>query len=138
MSIIEINWRPASRDLRLFAIVQLAAAGGAAWFLRRQAGWDWAAAVLVIVSLGVMITGLVWPSQIRYLFLLWMLAAFPVGWVMAHVSLAVIYFGIVTPIGLALRMAGHDPLQLKKRPGATTYWIDRPPPPEPRRYFRQF
>jgi len=39
-----------------------------------------------------------------------------------RVVLAVIYLLILTPAGLALRLAGKDPLQLRRPPHAPTYW----------------
>ena len=138
MAIIEINWRPTNRDLRLFAVVQLVAAAVCAWLLHRRLGWDAAAIGLLGVSLAGTAAGLVWPHVLRPLFVLWMVAAFPVGWVMSHLMLAIVYYGVVTPIGFALRWRGRDALQIKPRPKAETYWSVRPAAPEPTRYFRQF
>ena len=36
--------------------------------------------------------------------------------------LAIFFIFIVTPLGLGLRLAGKDPLQLKRPRDATTYW----------------
>lgn len=46
------------------------------------------------------------------------LAALVIGWV----ALIVLFFFVLTPIGLLLRLAGKDPLQLKPRLGAATCW----------------
>ncbi len=138
MAVIEINWKPSHRDLRLFAVVQLVVAFIAAWLIQRRYGADALAMVLCVVSLAVLVTGLISPQLVRPLFLAWMIAAFPIGWVMSHVVLAVVYFAVVTPIAFALRMAGRDTLQRKPRPDATTYWIPRSTPSESNRYFRQF
>ena len=138
MAVIEMNWRPSHRDLRLFAVVQLIVASAGAWLLHRRLGWDAAACVVVAASLVITAVGLVLPQLLRPLFVGWMLAAFPVGWVMSHLLLAAVYYGVVTPIGLALRLRGRDSLQLKPRADATTYWVERPQPPDSTRYFRQF
>jgi hypothetical protein len=138
MAVIEINWTPSHRDLRLFALVQLIVAFSAAWLIHRRYGADTLAMALCGVSSAVLITGLILPRLVRPLFRAWMLAAFPIGWVMSHVVLAIVYFGVVTPIAFALRMAGRDTLQRKPRPDAATYWIPRPTPSESNRYFRQF
>jgi hypothetical protein len=58
--------------------------------------------------------------------------------VVSHILLAVVYFGIVTPIGLIMRLAGRDALGLKRDPNATTYWVPHAMPKDSRRYFRQF
>ncbi|HEY4261984.1 MAG TPA: SxtJ family membrane protein [Schlesneria sp.] len=138
MAVIEINWKPSNRDLRLFAVVQLVVMATAAWLLHRRYGRDAMAVGLLVASLATLFIGMVTPPLMRPLFLMWMIAAFPVGWVMSHVVLAVVYFGVVTPIAFALRLAGRDTLQRKLRPEATTYWIPRSGAPEPSRYFRQF
>jgi hypothetical protein len=67
-----------------------------------------------------------------------MYATFPIGWVVTHVLLTAIYFAVFTPIGLALRLAGRDPMTRRLDPAATTYWIRRERTPQPRDYFSQF
>lgn len=138
MAVIEINWKPSHRDLRLFAVVQLVAMTVAAWLLHRKSGWNAMAVALLVASLVTMLVGIVTPPLMRPLFLAWMIAAFPIGWVMSHVALAVVYFGVVTPIAFALRLAGRDTLQRRPRSDAVTYWIPRSPRSEAGRYFRQF
>lgn len=137
MAIIEINWQPSNRDLRVFAFVQLIVAGAGAWLLHRRLNWDLAATILVGLSLVLLAAGLVRPKILRTLFVAWMVAAFPIGWVMSHLLLAVVYFGIVTPIGFLLRLRGRDALQLKAE-DSTSYWNTRPASPESSQYFRQF
>lgn len=138
MAVIEINWRPSDRELRLFAAVQLVVAFMAAWLIYRKYGTDALAIVMCVVSSAILVTSLISPRLVRPLFLAWMITAFPIGWVMSHVLLAIVYYAVVTPIAFALRMAGRDTLQRKPRPDAATYWTPRPTPPESNRYFRQF
>lgn len=138
MAVIEINWRPSNRDLRQFAVVQLIVAAGAAWLLHRRFGWDVAAISLVVVSTAGLVAGLLSPQLLRPPFIVWMVAAFPIGWVMSHVVLAIVYYSVITPIGIALRLAGRDTLQRNVRPEDTTYWIPRDQPTDSSRYFRQF
>jgi len=138
MAVIEINWRPSSRDLRMFAVVQLIVTAIGAWLLHRRFGWDAVAIGLMGLAMVGLVAGLWSPQRIRPLYLAWMLVGFPIGWVNAHLLLAVIYYCIFTPIGFLLKLSGRDPLQLKPRPDAMTYWSVRPEPPESTRYFRQF
>ena len=42
--------------------------------------------------------------------------------------MAVIYFGVVTPTGLIMRVLGKDPLRLRYDPDAESYWLHRDPP----------
>ena len=66
------------------------------------------------------------------------LAAFPVGFVVSHLVLAILFFGVLTPAGLLMRLLGRDPLERKFDEGRKSYWVDLPEPKEPRDYFRQF
>ena len=55
------------------------------------------------------------------------------------VVLAVVYFAVVTPTGLVMRVLGKDPLQLQFDPSAASYWILRQPPgPTPDSMQHQF
>ncbi|MBS0202487.1 MAG: hypothetical protein JSS49_06265 [Planctomycetes bacterium] len=138
MAVIEMNWRPSHRDLRVFAVVQMIVAATGAWWLHKHWGWDLPAAGLMGVSVALLALGMFQPGRLQPLFVVWMLAAFPIGWVMSHLLLAIVYYGVVTPIGLLLRLSGRDTLQQQSRSNTDTFWIARPAPPESSRYFRQF
>ena len=138
MAVIEMNWRPSPRELRVFAVVQLVAAAVIAWLLHRRLDWDTTAIGLIGTSLIALAVGMASPAVLRPLFVAWMLAAFPLGWVMSHVMLASVYYFVLTPIGLLLRLGGRDSLQLKQRPDANTFWVERKQPAKPSRYFQQF
>ncbi len=46
----------------------------------------------------------------RWVYIGWMILAFPIGWTVSQVMLAVMFFGLFTPIGLVFRLIGRDPL----------------------------
>jgi len=53
--------------------------------------------------------------------------------------MALLFYGTVLPTGLLMRMLGRDLLQLKRQPGAESYWIVRQPPgPSPETMRDQF
>jgi hypothetical protein len=95
-----------------------------------QALWGLAAVVFVV--------GLVAPAVMRPIFVGWMVAAYPIGWTVSHAILAVTFYLVLTPIGLVLRLMGHDPLRRSFDPSAETYWVPHNPGGDPSRYFRQF
>ena len=68
----------------------------------------------------------------------WLYSVAPIGWVVSHVLLGLLYYLLVTPIGLIMRLVGYDPMQRKLDRSATTYWQLRPEPSQAKRYFRQF
>jgi hypothetical protein len=41
-----------------------------------------------------------------------------------HIILALVFFIVVTPLGLVLRMMGKDPLRLRRPPGVQSYWSE--------------
>jgi hypothetical protein len=70
-------------------------------------------------------------------FIGWMVAAYPIGWVLGHVMLGVVFFLVLTPIALVLRAAGRDPLQRRFDTASASYWQERAAS-DRSRYFRQF
>ncbi len=135
MAVIEINRDPSPRDLAIFGALLALFVALAGWLLRRQgvagaAVWG-AGALLVAVYLVV-------PAARRPIYLGWMYAVFPIGWVISHAVLAGIYYGVFTPIGLVLRFAGRDPLARRFDRSAPSYWQPHRPDLHRRRYFRQY
>ena len=48
--------------------------------------------------------------------------------VVSPLVLGIIFYGVFTPIGLVMRMAGRDIMKRRFEPGAPTYWVERDPP----------
>ena len=138
-SIVEINRDPTSRQLRQFGFVWMgfvAFFGIVARFKFERpdlGGWLWVAAVVVPVC------GWVFPPFMRAVFLGMSYLAWPIGFVVSHIVLAVVYYLVLTPIGLATRVFRYDPMKRRFDRSAASYWLERPKdPPDSRRYFRQF
>jgi len=77
------------------------------------------------------------PRALRWVFVGWMIAVFPIGWVVSHVLLGVIFFALFTPIAIVFRLIGRDPLRLRTT-DAETHWLPKPPPPGPESYYHQY
>ena len=135
---IDVNWKPGKRELRQFAAMWIVFFGliGAVAFYR--GGWDGTASSWWLATAIVGLPGLAIPGLLRPVYLLWMLLAFPIGWTISHLSLAAIFYLIITPIGLVMRLFGHDPMERKFEPDAATYWIEHRTGDNPSTYFRQF
>ena len=59
--------------------------------------------------------------------------------IVSPIVLALMFFGVMTPIGLLMRVFAKQSLQRQRDPTATTYWIQRDPPgPKPDSLPRQF
>lgn len=48
--------------------------------------------------------------------------------IVSPVALGVLFFLVVMPTGLIMRVLGKDPLRMQLDPHAKTYWIERSPP----------
>jgi hypothetical protein len=82
--------------------------------------------------------GLILPRAIRPVFVGWMLLAFPIGWTVSHLLLAVLYYGVFTPVGLFFRLSGRDALEQCYRPDQATYWVPLERSDDAVRYFQPF
>ena len=78
------------------------------------------------------------PPLRRPLYVGFMVAVFPIAWVVSNAILAATYYLVLTPIGLMMRLAGRDPMRRTLLPGATTYWQERRAGGDAARYFKQF
>jgi len=48
--------------------------------------------------------------------------------IVSPVALGILFYGVVTPTGLIMRLLGKDPLRLRFDHSANSYWIVRTPP----------
>ena len=138
MALIALNKNPSRRELFIFgALFALffGLIGGLIWW-RFQAP----TVAYVLWSVGAFITILFYAVRpIRKpIYLAWIHLAFPIGWVISHVAMALIYYLVFTPIGLIMRLFGRDPMERRFDRGAETYWTPHQPSEDPARYFRQF
>ncbi len=79
------------------------------------------------------------PDSLSQLNRGWMKVAEVLNVVVSPVVLAVMFYGVFTPAGYLMRLAGKDPMRRKYEPGSSSYWIERTPPgPEPESLSEQF
>lgn len=136
MALLELNLKPSERELRWFGAM-LVAFFGIVGGLIFSAGAEGLAKVLWVigVSLGA-IYYLVRPLR-GVIYRGWIRATYPIGWVVSHALLAVIYFAVMTPIGLVFRLVGRDPLQ-RRFSKSGSYWEEHRQETPVSRYFNQF
>lgn len=140
MPLIEINRNPPRRDLQHFGGIWLplflGIAGGLLVY-RRPATLPLAVGLWGLAGLSCAVGWLV-PAAIRPVWIGAMYAAFPIGWAISHLLIAIIFYLVITPAGLIMRLCGRDPMQRKFDRGAKTYWVPHVESEGTRRYFRQF
>ena len=99
---------PTPRDLRGFAL----SVGGA---------------LVGLGALGVALVtaGLVAPARLGRVYGAWMSVALAMSKVTTPLFMTVVYLAVLTPLGLAMRLARRRPLARTR--DAASYWVDRPP-----------
>ena len=79
--------------------------------------------------------GLLRPRLVRLVFTLAMALAVPLGWVVSHLLLAVLYYALFTPMALVFRLIKRDALARRRRE-TETYWTVKEQPSDPASYLR--
>jgi len=79
----------------------------------------------IIVSFIFIFFSLFFPRYLKTLNILWTKFGFLLGKIISPIIMMIIFFLIVTPIGLLMRMLQKDILKLKKDENLSTYWINR-------------
>jgi hypothetical protein len=82
------------------------------------AGW---ATALVLLA-GVVAGAWLWPHKFRGYYRVSSRMGFCVSQFIGHVVLGILFLLVLTPLGLALRLAGKDLLRLKRPGNPATYW----------------
>ncbi len=87
----------------------------------------WAATIAgVLIVLGTVV-----PISLQWPYRGWMFAGHILGWLNTRLLLGLVYYLIMTPTGLLLRLLGHDPLDRELR-DRLSYWRERQPHSDPR------
>lgn len=138
MAIIDINLNPSKRDLKWFGVVLFLL------FLLLGSVVYWrtgTSRVSVALWLAGTVFGAVYylisPLQ-RPLYLGFMHLVYPIGWVVSHLLFAFIFYLLITPIGIILRVLGHDSMQRHVGGDVATNWVKRDSTIESSRIFSQF
>src|ERR1700716_3972044 len=95
----DISRNPPARTLRQFAGLWLVFLVGLGANLYQKHGEHRAG--LTLGAMGIVIggLGLLKPAAVRLLFVVCMVLAFPIGWLISNLMLALMFYGIITPIG---------------------------------------
>jgi hypothetical protein len=138
MSLIRINTNPTPRQLHQFGLIWLAFFAVIGLVISKR--YEATAAAYLVWSAAVLVPVVGWlvPRFMRLVYLGMTYLAFPIGFVLSHVLLALVYFGVMTPVGWIMKLTGYDPMRRRFDKTASTYWIDRGGERAPESYFRQF
>ncbi len=143
MSLVKLNWKPSPKELRQFGAIF-----GIGFLLIGLAKYFWIwnrlferdeklGTILILTGVVVGAIGLTGTKLALPFYWFWFGIAFVLGNIMSRIVITLIYYGVITPMGLVARLSGRDKLQLKKR-AVQSYWQDISLPSDPEKYKRQF
>ena len=144
---LRLQLRPAEKVLKQFgfiAIIVFGLLGGIVLWKGRLLAFDLGGSTkgiaIALWSLGLLSAAfsLLRPSANWPLFAALTLITFPIGWLVSHLVLMLLFYGIITPLALLFRLTGRDPLQRKLERERETYWQDVPEARSTEDYFSQF
>src|SRR5438093_1623729 len=68
------------------------------------------------------------PQILRPLNRIWLQIGLLLHRIVSPIILGIVFYGLLTPLGLAMRSVGKNPLRLHFEKDAPSYWIHRRPP----------
>jgi hypothetical protein len=95
--------------------------------------------VFVAASLFFLLFALVLPKALSPLNWVWTRFGLLLHQIVSPLVLGLLFLAVFTPMGLAMKLLGSDPLRLRFDPKAKSYWLERDPPgPAPESLKDQF
>lgn len=109
----------------------------AGWGYFKSFSTAWNVSFLALACLFLACT-LLCSKVLRPLNKAWYQLGLAMGRIVSPIVLGILFFIVITPVAILMRLAGRDALLLKKR-NVDSYWINRlPPGPEPESFKEQF
>jgi len=145
--LIRINTSPSARTLRQFGVLALLVFGSlatVAWTQHAIFGLHLGAArqltvlVLALIGLFSLSCSVIYPLGNRALFVALQRLTYPIGVVVSYLLLAVLFFVVLGPTALLLKLVRRRPITLGFDAAAATYWTGVRRRSSKDSYFRQF
>jgi hypothetical protein len=145
---IKLNLAPERRVLAQFAWVAAIALPLLTAFVTRDTVWyrfwEWPWGSVPVLCLGglgaaqlvAFLLGVRQPTRVLYVVL--MVIALPIGFVVSHVLIALVFYLVITPIALVFRLGGRDAIGRKIDRSKASYWVDRGAPRPASSYFKLY
>ncbi len=81
--------------------------------------WLWGIGLLFLLL------GFILPSVLRPVYRLWMFIAYLIGRVVSRIILTVLFYFVLTPTGLVLRLFGKDIINQRFGENRESYWVKK-------------
>ena len=91
------------------------------------------------VAAAILAAAVVWARLLSPFNRLWLRFGLLLHHIINPIVMGFLFYLVIAPMGIAMRLAGRDLLKRRRDPAAETYWIDRTPPgPAPASMKHQF
>jgi hypothetical protein len=138
MSLIRINHNPSRRQLVVFGLCWLLCFGCLGIVFLRRGDSGTMAAIICTVAFIIPVVGSAVPKFMRLLYIGMAYLAFPIGFLISYLILGAVYYLVLTPTGLLMRLFGYDPLKRRFESNVESYWVPRKTPTDLKSYFHQY
>lgn len=117
------NIKSGKKELRQFGIALGVGLGllGGLFFLRQKDYYSY----FLVFSAAFLFLGLVLPALLKPIQKAWMALAILIGWLITRIILILLFYLVVTPIGLLARIFGKRFLDIRFDRNVDTYWIPK-------------
>ena len=76
---------------------------------------------LLFIGLSFIVLGIIFPPLLKPIYIVWMAFALALGWIMTRIILSILFFVIISPLGIFARIVGKDFLNIRKT-FVKSYW----------------
>lgn len=83
--------------------------------------------VLLLFGGILFLTGVFFPSFLKNPYKIWMGIAFFIGWIVSRILIAILFYVVVTPLGIVAKLFGKEFLDVKFRDNKNSYWVMKSP-----------
>lgn len=82
----------------------------------------------LILGLAFLVVTIFFPHALKPLNYAWFRFSMLLSKIMNPIVMGILFFVIITPLGILMRLSGGDPLKLKWKKDVKSYWLPRTPP----------
>ena len=117
------NIKSGEKELRQFGYTMSIVLGVlGVLFLWREKEWY---PYFIVLSVLFLVPTIFLPIILKPVQKLWMIMAVLLGWLMTRVILSILFYLVITPIGITMRLCGKDFLNRSFEEHSDSYWIPR-------------
>ena len=81
--------------------------------------------IMLVSGLALLVLGLTIPVVLKPVYWVWMVFGAVLGWIMTRVILGMLFYLVITPLGMLLRLSQNKFLDLKWHETKDSYWNAR-------------